>query len=460
MAFRTRPRKENRQSRLVIGQIFFAVLTLAVFWREIWFLILWLFNRFTPPDNAPSGLEVEDAWQTLAYVLLITVMALVLFLIYLSRRGAYPLRNLDEIAAHLPTDTSYDLQNPHNRREPYVHREEELELPPVPASLTFNEPYLRRTRWNWIFPPEKNPIENEEGSANAGSIDNKRYNRAYGKQHIGQNLLQHLRDSYFGFWHQFRWFFGLRGYNAVIQKGEVISADTGKPYAAARGLVISDFDGTYLLDSSMNGQRTGRPPQVGWFGMQRVARTKVIASAHLGRISKFEKDISAYTADGIEILADLSGVFSLGQRTRNIDVSYNDPNHSPDSIYSLDLVKDRQTNDYSFQVDATHPLDAQDRSYIASRIEPLQQQYRRASFQEGFNQFAFEFDPERIVRAMTSRPITSDGEAADWQSIVLQYAKDTFQRTIMNYTFDQLFEDSTSGQENSYRIDDIMEEVS
>jgi hypothetical protein len=30
----------------------------------------------------------------------------------------------------------------------------------------------------------------------------------------------------------------------------------------------------------------------------------------------------------------------------------------------------------------------------------------------------------------------------------------------MNYTFDQLFEDSTSGQENSYRIDDIMEEVS
>lgn len=458
MSFRTRPRKENRRSRLFFFQIGFSILTLIVFWREIWFLILWLFNRFTPPDNAPSGLEVSDAWQTLAYVLLIIVMAFLLLLIYLSRRGAYPLRNLDEIAAHIPADHSYAINNPHNQVEPYVLREEQIDIPPIPKSLAFNPPYLRETLWDWIFPRKNKPDEHAEGSSSAGAIDKRRYNRAYAST-IARNLREHLRDSYRGFWHQFRWFFGGRGVNAVIQKGEIISTDTGKPYSGVRGFVISDFDGTYLLDASQNGQRTGQPPQVGWFGMQRVSRTNILQSTSLGRISKFEKDVHAYTADGIEIMADVTGVFSLGQRTRGVDVSYTDANHAHDSIYSLKLNKDRQTGDFTFEADHDHELDEQDRRYIANRIESLQQNYGGQDYQQSMSQHDFEFDPERVVRAMTSRPLTSKGEEGEWQRIVLEYAKDIFQRTLLNYTFNELFEDSASGKENTFKLDDIVEEV-
>ena len=458
MTFRTRPRKENRRSRLSIFQIGFSILTVIIFWREIWFLILWLFNRFTPPDNAPSGLEISDAWQTLVYVLLIIVMAFLLLLIYLSRRGAYPLRNLDEIAARIPADNSYDINNPHNQAEPYVLREEQIDIPPIPKSLTFNPPYLRETLWDWIFPRKNKPDEHVEGSSSAGAIDNRQYNRAYAST-ISRNLREHLRDSYRGFWHQFRWFFGGRGVNAVIQKGEIISTGTGKPYASVRGFVISDFDGTYLLDASQNGQRTGQPPQVGWFGMQRVSRTKVLQSASLGRISKFEKDVHAYTADGIEIMADVTGVFNLGQRPRGVDVSYTDPNHPHDSIYSLKLNKDRQTGDFTFEADHDQELDEQDRRYIANRIDSLQQNYGEQDYQQSMSQHDFEFDPERVVRAMTSRPLTSKGEEGEWQRIVLEYAKDIFQRTILNYTFNELFENSASGKENTYKLDDIVEEV-
>lgn len=457
MTFRSRPRKEIRQSRLVVVEIALGILSVIIFWREIWFLILWAFNRFTPPDNAPTGLEINDAWQTLLYVLLIMAMGFVLLLIYLARRGAYPVRNLDEIAARIPSDDSYQIQQPGNQDEPFIHREDQTELPPVPGSLAFNPPYLRKTMWDWIFPPLNQPDDEMPEVPKATSIDTRRYAQVYGMT-IRQNLQHRFRDTYRGFFHQLRWFVGLRGYNAVIQKGELISTDSGRPYAGNRGLVISDFDGTYLLDASQNGQRTGLPPQVGWFGVQRVSRTKVLASAPLGRISKNVKGVSAFTSDGIEILADITGVFSLGLRNRNVDVSFNQPDHSPDSIYSLKPFKE-DDGEYSFTIDDQHPLDEQDRRYIASRVEELQQHYGQEPFQKGFSAFDFEFDPERVVRALTSRPTQREGLEVEWREILMQYTKDVFQRVISNYSFNDLYGDINDYDKNRYPIDDIIEEV-
>ena len=461
MAFRPRPRKENRRSRLVIWEIAVGIITILTFGKELWLLILWLFDWIFNADSLPysttTGIELTEAWMTMLVVLLAMSLAMVLLLIFVSRRGAYPIRNADEIAARLPKDDSISLTNPINKPEAYVTNEEGENLPPVPPSITFNYPFLRETSWDWIFPRENKP--NSSPASDYGvHIDDDEYGRLYGRTLL-ENWGQRIKDGYFAFFHLVRWLFGLRGYNAVIQKGTLISTDTGKNYARTRGFVISDFDGTYLLDASQNGQRTGIPPQVGWFGMQRTRRTKILESTPLGRISRFDKNISATTSDGIEITAEISAVFTLGLRPVSVDVLVNEKEEKPEDRVKTVKVKTNDAGDYFFESDTTNLLDEQDRRYIAQRANELIKKYGQQEYQKTLSSFDFEFDPQRVVRVLTSKPITNKGEPVEWRDIVLQYSKDAFQRIIKNHTFDELYGDISDYSKNRYPIDDLMDEL-
>ena len=439
---------------LLTVEIILLALTLILFWGDIWTLLLGLIDWFNESSDLTTQLQINDAFATIGAVLLIMLLALLLIEIFIVRRGAYPLRNADEMAAHLPRDTSYALDYEGNQKQAQVINTSQG-APPVPPSINFGLPYDPRAGWERVFPvtPQREPEQQN------GSINEAAYDELYGRN-LNANLGMHISDFFQAYFHQLTWFVGIRGVNAVIREGKEITQESGREYAWMYGFVVGDIDSAYVLDAVQNKNGNGPPPVVGWYGMRRTSRRTILGTCSLWRTSKRETNVSAFTSDGIEIQADITGVFRLGQKPQCIDAAYQTTPHTKDTLRAIRIKRDEEEHQVTISDDSNNQLEESDLDVITNQYKNLMRNYQSQQLQQGPDSYDFEFNPERIIRAITSEPINQNGEPQGWEQILVQYCKDVFVRTIMNYSFNDLYGNVNTITGTRYPIDDILDRVS
>jgi hypothetical protein len=171
--------------------------------------------------------------------------------------------------------------------------------------------------------------------------------------------------------------------------------------------------------------------------------------------------VTAFTSDGMEIVYDISGVFALGQRPECVQMAFNSTSFSPETLRAVKIneVKQKQATFLQVSTDEKNQLDLQDRAYIYANLRRLFRFDADRSYRKNPDQYDFEFNPARVVRAMHATAINNKGERLDWQQILTQHAKDVFAGILLNHTYDELFGDTQTTSGDTYPLDDIINQT-
>jgi hypothetical protein len=399
-------------------------LMLISFGNEFYTLLLWLIDLVSNRTNYTTDLAVFDAFRTLAVAFIFLFVAVLFFEAMVVRKAAYPILNLDELRAHVPI--------------------ENLDQESFGPAL----PYNHKANWDRVF-KEKAKGKNKEGFL------------SFWTTLIADTFRGQWSQFFWSYFHQIAWFLHLRGLNVVIRRGEVISTGIRKEYSLIPGLIISDVDSAYVLDPPHKVKPETHESYAGWYGMRFSSKRRLVGAASLHRKSVVDKDVTAFTSDGMEIVYDISGVFALGQRPECVQMAFNSTNFSPETLRVVKIKEDKQkqANFIKVSTDEKNQLDLQDRAYIYANRRRLFRFDADRNYRKNPDQYEFEYNPSRVVRAMHATAINNKGERLDWQQILTQHAKDVFAGILLNYTYDELFGDTQSTSGDTYPLDDIINQT-
>lgn len=421
---RIRPKRTQKHSRLTIIEWVLGVLMLLSFRREFYTLLLWLIDLVSNRTNYTTDLAVFEAVRTLAVAFIFLFVAVLFFQAMVVRKAAYPILNLDELRAHVPIE-NLDQE-----------------------SFGPNLPYDHKANWEGVF-KEKAKDKRTEGFLTFWSTL------------VADTIRGQWSQFFWSYFHQIAWFLRLRGLNAVIRRGEVVTTGISKAYSIIPGLIISDFDSAYGLDPPHKVNPETHESYAGWYGMRFSSKRRLVGTASLHRKSVVDKEVSAFTSDGMEIVYDISGVFALGQRPECVQMAFNSTSFSPESLRAVKIqeVKNRQATSLKVYTDSENQLDLQDRAYIYANRRRLFRFDADRRYRKNPDQYDFEYNPSRVVRAMHATAINNKGERLDWLQILTQHAKDVFAGVLLNYTYDELFGDVRATSGNTYPLDDIINQT-
>ena len=376
-----KPRRKREYTFISFIEYFLVLLLIVVFWQDIIAVFTALIDFIFPRQNLTLPGDTINSLITLIAAGAVAVVNLLLFLFAFSRNAGFPIFGFDDLVHEVPLETD----------EPDPRNPETTSPSPKPTFV-----------------------------------------RSYFIGRISQILT--------GTFLQLLWFFHLRGMNAFIRYGSPKSPDIGTAHTLIPGSIASDFDSAYVLDSPQNeGDRQNIPPITGWYGLRFTFRRSLRGSARLDRLNRSEKDVTAFTRDGIEVVADISTTFLLGQRPECVEIAYlNGYQIDGQRIVQSNMVSEPYTG-ITIATQHDDELDEQDRFFIHKQVRSLINSPDPKKYVTRSDRNQFEFNRDRVFRAITSQSLTQNGEFQEWEQVPLQYTKDIFERILLNYTFEELF---------------------
>ena len=397
-----RPRKRNNNfTAITIIEFVLSILVVIVFWQDIVAVFTAIIDFLFPRQNLTMPKDTIQSLISLITAGAITAINLVLFLFVFTRKAGLPIFGFDDIVRGVPLES--DEPDPKHLANP---------LEPPPAS------------------------------------DARNYFSGRISQLLAGTFLQVL------------WFFGLRGMNVFVQRGSPKSQELGTAHTLIPGSIASDYDSGYVLDSPQNeGDRTNILPITGWYGLRFPFRRSLRGSARLDRLNRQERDVSAFTRDGIEVVADVSATFLLGQTPECVEIAY----HRPYRIENQHIVQSREVSEpypgVTISTRYKDSLDPQDQYYVHQQLRSLIHSNEPQAFVRAPDTRGFEFNRDRVFRAITAQSLVHHGDFQEWEQIPLHYTKEVFENILLNYTFDELFGERNEITGDTYPILEINEEI-
>ncbi|MCD4751608.1 MAG: hypothetical protein K8R40_00905 [Anaerolineaceae bacterium] len=387
-----KPRRKREYAFISFVEYFLVLLLIIVFWQDIIAVFTALIDFVFPRQNLTLPRDTINSVITLIAAGVVAAVNLLLFLFVFTRNAGFPVFGFDDLVHEVPLETD----------EPDPKYPETTSPSPKPT-----------------------------------------YARSYFVGRVSQILT--------GTFLQLLWFFRLRGMNAFIRYGSPKSPDIGTAHTLIPGSIASDFDSAYVLDSPQNeGDRQNIPPITGWYGLRFTFRRSLRGSARLDRLHRSEKDVTAFTQDGIEVVADISTTFLLGQRPECVEIAYlNGYQMEGQRIVQSSVVSEPYTG-ITITTQHDDELDEQDRFFIHQQVRNLINSPDSKKYVPLSDRNQFEFNRDRVFRAITSQSLTQNGDFQEWEQVPLQYTKDIFERILLNYTFEELF-----GERNRITGDDF-----
>jgi len=396
-----KPRRKREYAFISFIEFFLVLLLIIVFWQDIIAVFTAFIDFIFPRQNLTLPRDTINSLITLIAAGAVAAVNLLLFLFAFTRNAGFPIFGFDDLVHKVPLETDE----------------------PDPRNPETTSPSPRPT-----------------------------YIRSYFVGRVSQILT--------GTFLQLLWFFHLRGMNAFIRYGSPKSPDIGTAHNLIPGSIVSDFDSAYVLDSPQNeGDRQNIPPITGWYGLRFTFRRKLRGSARLDRLYRSEKDVTAFTRDGIEVVADISTTFLLGQRPECVEIAYlNGYQIDGQRIVHSRMVSEPYTG-ITIATQHDDELDEQDRFFIHRQVRNLINSSDPKKYVALSDRNQFEFNRDRVFRAITSQSLTQNGEFQEWEQVPLQYTKDIFERILLNYTFEELFGERNKITGDNFPILRINQEI-
>jgi hypothetical protein len=244
-------------------------------------------------------------------------------------------------------------------------------------------------------------------------------------------------------WEMFRRFYRyLRGWRfPVLQIREAkLAPDLHAERPASGGVALVDLSSAIVLEQ----QRLSRSAK---FPFTRVRGAGVVfidpseklrSLVSLRKQRRCNKQILAYTSDGIEVKTDLTVTFTIGQPASVIKVAYQgDPYY-----YNLRVLKvDPLTSKITAIVDELEEVDKRTIHEYAQRFLTFLDHSARLEPEEPASELPpFQVDEERIKSAVYYfARNTNDGNIEQWSDLPMQVAVETFRHIIAQRRFDDLY---------------------
>ncbi len=172
-----------------------------------------------------------------------------------------------------------------------------------------------------------------------------------------------------------------------------------------------------------------------------------------------QKRSYCFYRDGIEVTADITVVFSLGQRPE----CFRNCLFRPYQMLDQRIVRSKKVTEpfpgVEISTDRNDELDEQDKYFVHQQLRTLINSTDPKEFVPNPNAYAMEFNRDRVFRAITSQSLIHQGDFQEWEQIPLHYSKDIFEKILLNYTFEELFGERKEITGDDYPIIKINEDL-
>ncbi len=173
---------------------------------------------------------------------------------------------------------------------------------------------------------------------------------------------------------------------------------------------------------------------------------KIRAVVDLRKQVRTQKDVKAFTRDGIEVLTNVFAVFSLSESPDTIPVAYVGGSEK-EHLVALKMTPDEKDKKF-VTFDDRYVLDQDDAEEIHRFVESEKVETSAAADKPLMPQPArspYAFDPQRVFAAaygQAQRAVT--GENTQWHELPQLIAAELFRNLLERYTYDNLYQFDTS----------------
>ncbi len=169
---------------------------------------------------------------------------------------------------------------------------------------------------------------------------------------------------------------------------------------------------------------------------------KILGTASLRSQFRQDREVKAFTSDGIEVSTNVSVIFTLGQPPQVIKVAYDKREDEDDSWELLRRVEvDDKTHEIRGLVDDLDDQDKQEiHAYAKSKVldGPLPELAPQDSHVGEMPPYVYH--PSYVFNAVNAKAVNlRANREEDWTELPLRVAVETFQRLIAGYTYDSLY---------------------
>lgn len=184
---------------------------------------------------------------------------------------------------------------------------------------------------------------------------------------------------------------------------------------------------------------------------------KILGTASLRGQSRRDREVRAFTSDGIEVSTSVSVSFTLGQPPQVIKVAY--LKHEEIDEDAWELLRRVVIDDKTHQIrEIVDDLDEQDKQEIHAYVQnkvldgPLPELAPQDSHVGEMPPYVY-YD-SYVFNAVNSKAVNLRAEREeDWTELPLRVAVETFQRLIAGYTYDSLY---AQGDEDDFPLLNVV----
>ena len=242
---------------------------------------------------------------------------------------------------------------------------------------------------------------------------------------------------------------GKHGAAVFVRNGKIL-AEIGEKSKRGVGLLLIDRQSAVIVEEigrNQTSQRKVFAPGIAFLN----PRQKIRGSVDLRPQRRSISDLHAYTRDGVEVITNLSTVFTLGQLPEVLLVTYQlDGSQSQPTADSLRVIQLSEPSPSLLRPNAlsrtvsslSNEIDPDDREEIHRFVQNFHLSTPASVISEQAEQLSGQtvVDPQRILSAYFAIPSSQPLQPAlDWSDLPLQIAIDLFREFIASIPYQALY---------------------